>query len=91
VALVVIPLDCEAAVQCAGPISGDFVQAGKGVDKVLGVCFVGVFDAKVVNHQGEFDVAAVVPPQVMGARDWAVAILGQVFDDTAIGNDAGLL
>ena len=45
----VVPGEIDAGEAGAGPVLGDFVMLEEGVSKVVGVVFVNVFYAKVVN------------------------------------------
>ena len=45
----VVPGEIDAGKAGAGPVLGDFVMLEEGVAKVVGVVFVDVFYAKVVN------------------------------------------
>ena len=45
----VVPGEIDAGEAGAGPVLGDFVMLEEGVSKVVGVAFVDVFYAKVVN------------------------------------------
>ena len=46
----VVPGKIDADEAGAGPVLGDFVMLEEGVAKVVGVAFVDVFYAKVVNY-----------------------------------------
>ena len=45
----VVPGEIDAGESVAGPVLGDFIILEEDVAKVIGVAFVGVFYAKVVN------------------------------------------
>ena len=45
----VVPGKIDAGKAVAGPVLGDFVMLEEGVVKVVGVAFVDVFYAEVVN------------------------------------------
>ena len=45
----VVPGDIDAGKSGAGPVLGDFIMLKEDVAKVIGVAFVDVFCAKVVN------------------------------------------
>ena len=45
----VVPGNIDAGKTGAGPVLGDFVMFEEGVAKVVGVAFVNVFYARVVN------------------------------------------
>jgi hypothetical protein len=65
-ALVIIPSEGKATVFGAGPIGFEHVFLGKYVHQVVDVGLVGVFDAKVIDHEGEFDGASGVLPKTWG-------------------------
>ena len=46
----VVPGEIDASKEGAGPVLGDFVMLEEGVAQVVGVAFVDVFYAKVVNN-----------------------------------------
>ena len=46
----VVPGEIDAGKAGAGPVLGDFVMLEEGVAKVVGVAFVDVFYAEVVNN-----------------------------------------
>ena len=46
----VVPGKIDTGEAGAGPVLGDFVMLEEGVAKVVGVAFVDVFYAKVVNN-----------------------------------------
>jgi hypothetical protein len=47
----VIPFDCHAGAQGAGPVSGDFVEFFQGGEKVFGIGTISVFDPKGIDNQ----------------------------------------
>ena len=49
-AFVVVPGEIDAGESRAGPVLGDFIMLEEDVAKVIGVAFVDVFYAKVVNN-----------------------------------------
>lgn len=46
--------ECEPTVFGACPIDFEDVFLGKDADQVINIGLVGVLDAKVINHEGEF-------------------------------------
>ena len=48
-AFVVVPGEIDAGESGAGPVLGDFIMLKEDIAKVIGVAFVDVFYAKVVN------------------------------------------
>ncbi len=57
---------------------------------MFGVFFANVLDTKIVDGQGEDDVAGFVLPEGGSAGDWMVSECGEVFRETIICNFAGL-
>lgn len=49
VAFHVVPFEGEATVEGAIPVDGGFVGGFDGIDKVEGIWFAEVFDAKVID------------------------------------------
>ena len=49
-AFVVVPGEIDAGESGAGPVLGDFIMLEEDVAKVIGVAFVDVFYAEVVNN-----------------------------------------
>ena len=60
--LFVIPLEVHAAVRVACPVDGAFVVCLYGGDEVLCIVSTKVFDAEVVNAEGECCTALLVLP-----------------------------
>ena len=87
---VVVPLDGEAAVECTGPVCGDFVEGLEGGDEMLGIVFVDVLDPKVIVDEGEDDVACGVAPQAGSVFHGYVALFGEMLGEALVGDDAGL-
>jgi hypothetical protein len=65
-AIFVIPVQCETAIEAAGPVRGDGVQIFEGCDQMPCVFIANVFDAELVNNKGEGDGARFVEPQSRG-------------------------
>jgi hypothetical protein len=61
-ALLVVPFQGKATVEGAGPIKGNAAQGLDGVDEVAGVLLANIFDAKVVDDQGEGDRTGMMRP-----------------------------
>ena len=49
----VVPIDSESEVVRAGPVCGDNVFGGEGVEKVFSVGLAEKFNAEVINCQGK--------------------------------------
>jgi hypothetical protein len=62
----------------------------KGVNEVLGIVGVDVFDAKVINNEGERDVPGVVGEEAMGVFGLVVSMPVEVLDKAIIGEATGL-
>ncbi len=90
VVLVVVPVEREADVTVASPILGTFVFLVDDGNEVVDVLFVSVSDAKIVNNQGEHEVAVEMFPQAGGHRVWYIAKRGKEFVEPVVGKLAGL-
>jgi hypothetical protein len=86
----VIPADGEAVEQCAAPILGDRVELTKGPEEVLGMLGANVFDAEIVNDEGEGDGTSGVGPKRGGAGNRGVAKLGETKGEAIVGDVTGL-
>ena len=53
ITLGVVPVQGESAVKVTGPIRGDFVVIIERINKVVRIFFGEIFDAEIVNAQGE--------------------------------------
>ena len=71
----VVPGEIDAGKAGAGPVLGDFVMLEEGVTKVVGMAFVDVFYAKVVNNETEEDYAPLVAPEAWGCGTLVLACL----------------
>ena len=61
-AIFVVPFEVDAAVSVALPIGGDGIVLRETVNEVLGIRFVNIFDAEVVNNKGEVNWSGLVGP-----------------------------
>jgi hypothetical protein len=86
----VVPFDSEATIKFPFPVGGNGVKVLQGIDKMVGIVFANIFDAKVVNDEAEGDVTALVSPKAGGARRWGVAVYGEVGLESNVGKEAGL-
>ena len=59
----VVPVQGESTLHGAGPICGDFVVGLECINKVVCVFFRKIFDAKIVNAQGELGGPFSVAPE----------------------------
>lgn len=62
VAVVVVPCEVQATVYRAVPVDADFVFRLEGVDEVMDVLFIGVFDTEIVNDEDELNVSCGMHP-----------------------------
>jgi hypothetical protein len=58
----IVPVEREVDVTVVSPILGTFVFLVDGGNEVVDVLFVSVSDAKIVNNQGEHEVAVEMLP-----------------------------
>ena len=58
----IVPVQVHPAVRVAVPVDGAFVVCVEGVDEVLCVVSTEVFDAEVVDAEGEGCSSMFVPP-----------------------------
>lgn len=86
----IVPGEGDAAVDAAGPISGDGVEVIETGDKVLGMLTPDVLDAEIVNNKSEGDWSSVVRVEAWSVFGGTVSVLGKVKDETIVGKDAGL-
>jgi hypothetical protein len=86
----IVPVECEATLTVASPILGTFVFLVDDGNEVVDVLFVSVSDAKIVNDQGEHEVAVEMFPQAGGHRAWYIAKWGKEFVEPVVGKLSGL-
>jgi hypothetical protein len=86
----IVPVECEADVTVASPILGTFVFLVDDGNEVVDVLFVSVSDARIVNNQGENEVAVEMFSQAGGHRAWYIAKRGKEFAESVVGKLAGL-
>ena len=70
-----VPGKINAGKAGAGPVLSDFVMREEGVAKVVGVAFVEIFYAKVVNNLSEEDWMPLVAPEAWGGGTLVLACL----------------
>ena len=63
----VVPVNDDSTKEGTSPVDGDGVEFLEGLDKVVGVIFSDVLDAKVVYDEGEPHGFGVVLPQRRGS------------------------
>ena len=71
----VVPGEIDAGEAGAGTVLGDFVMLEEDVAKVVGVAFVDILNAEVVNDEAEEDWAPLVAPEAWGCGTLVVACL----------------
>jgi hypothetical protein len=86
----VIPGECDATVEAAGPVCGGFVEEAKSGEYVFGMFLADVFDSKVVNNEGEGDGSCVVCEDTWRVTGGAVAVLGKMLAKADVGEISGL-
>jgi len=88
--VVVVPLEGETAVSGGIPIFSDLVMALEGRQKMEGIIPVGLPNIKVINNQGEPNVAGVMLPESRDKGAGVVAMWEQKLLELVIGNFASL-
>ena len=63
IALVVVPIKGEAAVESSGPINCEVVVGLDGLDKIHGIRLGEVFDAKIVDAKDKRGAFCAVTPE----------------------------
>jgi hypothetical protein len=86
----IVSVECEANVKVASPILGIFVFLVDDGNEVVDVLFVSISDAKIVNDQGEHEVAVEMFPQAGVHRAWCIAERGKEFAEPVVGKLPGL-
>ena len=84
----VVPDEIDAGEAGAGPVLGDFVMLEEGVAKVVGVAFVEIFYAKVVNNLSEEDWMPLVAPEAWGGGTLVLACLVEACFEEFVGEHA---
>jgi hypothetical protein len=74
----VVPLQCQAKVQLAGPVDGNFVHFLEGVNEMLGVGGAGVLDTKIVDNECKYSGEGGMLAKQRGACNMGVARFGEV-------------
>jgi hypothetical protein len=75
---VVMPIESEAKVAGISPVFGDGVPQGKGIEEVIGIGDVEIFDAKIINCKGEGQRTSSVSPETRGMSDGEVTMWGKM-------------
>ena len=85
-AVFLVPVEIKSEVPTAVPIFGDLVVFLEHRHEMVGVLFANVFDAKIVNTEGETD-----GPSFVGTKTWSelallVAVFVEAFLKKLLGN-----
>jgi hypothetical protein len=89
VSFVVVPVEGQTAIECAGPVDGQGIIFLEGVYQVIGVGFGEIFNSKVVDAEDEGGSFCLVAPESWGERHRGVAVGCEVLDEEVEGDDAG--
>ena len=56
-AIGVVPFEMNSKEDFAFPVDGDWVGFSEGVDEVLGIVLIGVFDTEIIDDETEYCVS----------------------------------
>ena len=73
------PIKVEAQVAVAATVTGYFVVSLEGRHEMVGMCFVDVFYAKIVETEGENNRSPLVCPETRGAFALVINLFVEVF------------
>jgi hypothetical protein len=73
-----MPVKGESDVGRAGPIDGEIVAGGEGIEEMLGISFGEVLDAKIVNRKREGCRFGGMTPETWSVRDRGVTVGGEM-------------
>ena len=73
IALVVVPVKVHPTVEVADPIDSGCVVGLDGFDEIVGVGFIEVLDAEVVDAESEGGRAGDMSPEAGGVLHWFIA------------------
>ena len=73
VALDVIPFECDATVECSVPILLEGIVCAEGVDEVVSMFFVIIFDSKIIDRESELNGSCDVLPKSWRVWDFEVS------------------
>ena len=85
-----VPVQVDAGKFPSHPVSGDIVVSEQGLEQVVGVAFVRVLDAEVVNDEDKDNPAPLVLPQARCGVALIVAVFVQPLGEEVIGEFARL-
>ena len=80
----------ESTAQGTGPIRGDFIVGLECINKVVRVFFGKIFDAEIVNAQGERGGSCSVAPEDWMTWGGYVSVWGEVVNELVEGDDSCL-
>ena len=70
----VVPVNFEAKVAGSGPIDDECIFIGNGREEVIGIHFVEILDAKVINGKSECGATGGVAPETWCVGDRSVTV-----------------
>ena len=83
-----VPFQGESVVKGTVPIRGDFVVGLEPINKVLRVFFGKIFDAKIVNAQGERGGSCSVAPEAWSTWGGFISVWGELANELVEGDDS---
>ena len=76
----VVPVDRQAQIFGACAVDCDCIELLEGVEEMIKVVGVGVFDSEVIDDEGKCGRSRFVAPEGGGVVDGIVAVWGEVVD-----------
>ena len=70
----VVPVKMEPEVTVTGPVFGDDVLGFESSEKMVSIGLFEIFDAEIINGEGESRRSGRVTPEPRGLRDWVVTV-----------------
>ena len=86
-----MPFQGESAVQVTGPIRGDFVVGLERINKVVCLFLGRIYDAEIVNAQGERGGSCSVAPKAWSTWGGFVSVWGNVANKLFKGDEYCLI
>ena len=83
-ALDVIPFECDAAVECSVPILFEGIVCAEGVDEVVSMFLVIIFDSKIIDREGELNGSCEVLTKFWHVRDLKVSKRAQALSEELV-------
>ena len=87
---VIVPFECYAAVECSRPILFEGIICVEGVDEVVSMFLVIIFDSKIIDREGDLNWSCDVLPQSWHVRDLEVSKTAQALSEELVCQDACL-